>query len=377
MAIISMVRAARRTLQVMVFLAGCCGAASALATSVVFINPGKSDEVYWLTAARAMEAAARSLDVRLEVMYAERQHPRVLEFARQILARPAHQRPDYVIFSNEASTGHELIRRFDAAGIKTFLAFSGISEPPERSLSGAPRERYRNWLGSLEPHAEEAGYLTARALIAKGRESGQKGSDGKLHLVAISGDRATPTSIRRGEGMKRALRESPDVVLDQEIFAAWNREKAMEQAEWLFQRHPQARLVWAGNDLMAFGAMQAWEKRGGQVGKNAWFSGINTSREAMEAVGSGRLTALAGGHFIAGAFALVMLHDYDRGHDFAADEGLELDQSMFTLFSPKEAAIFLERFGELRFDQVDFRRYSKVHNPKLKRYDFNFRQLLQ
>src|SRR4029077_13279278 len=37
-----------------------------------------------------------------------------------------------------------------------------------------------------------------------------------------------------------------------------------------------------GNDLMAFGAMTAWEKRGGKPGADAWFSGINTSTEALE-----------------------------------------------------------------------------------------------
>jgi hypothetical protein len=49
---------------------------------------------------------------------------------------------------------------------------------------------------------------------------------------------------------------------------------------------------------------------------------------------------------------------------------------MFTLFSPARADSFIKRFGDLRFDSVDFRRFSKVLNPRLKRYDFNFRQLL-
>lgn len=97
----------------------------------------------------------------------------------------------------------------------------------------------------------------------------------------------------------------------------------------------------------------------------------------MEAIQSGRLEALAGGHFIAGAWSLVMLYDYEHGHDFAKDEGLELEYSMFTSFSPIEARRFLARYGDLRFDVVDFRRHSKILNPKLKRYDFNFRQLLQ
>lgn len=348
----------------------------AWAMSVAFINPGKSDEIYWLTASRAMEAAARDLGIRFEVLYAERQHPRVFEFAREIIARPAAERPDYVVFSNDYATGPELLRLFDAAGIKTFMAFSGISEATDRAQTGAPREHYRGWLGSLEPRAEEAGYLTAKALIERGRRAVALAADGRLHLLAISGDRSTPSSVLRSEGMRRAVNEAGDVVLDQEVYGAWSREKAAEQSEWLFQRHPLARLIWAGNDLMAFGAMQVWEKRGGKPGKDAWFSGVNTSTEAMQAIKSGRLEALSGGHFICGAWALVMLYDYDNGRDFAPAEGLELNQSMFTLFSPKQADRFMARYGDLRFDGVDFRRFSKVKNPKLKRYDFNFRQLL-
>lgn len=346
------------------------------AMSVAFINPGKPDETYWLTVTKAMEAAAKDLDIRFEVYYAERQHPKVFEFARQIVARPVADRPDYVVITNDYATGPELLRLFDAAGIKTFLAFSGISEAVERAVTGRPREHFKGWLGSLEPRAQEAGYLTTKALIEQGRRAQAQAADGRLHLLAISGDRSTPTSNRRGEGMRRAVAEAGDVVLDQEIFSGWNMVKAAEQSEWLFQRYPQARLVWAGNDQMAFGAMQVWEKRGGKPGKDAWFGAVNASPEAMATLKSGHLAALAGGHFICGAWSLVMLYDYDHGRDFAEAEGVELNQSMFTLFTQKDADRFVARFGQLRFDQVNFRRFSKVLNPKLKRYDFNFRQLL-
>lgn len=349
---------------------------SAAAFSAVFINPGKSDEVYWLTAARAMEAAAKSLDIRFEVRSAERDHQRVLEIARDLAARPVASRPDYVIVSNDYATGPELLRLLDAAGIRIFFAYSGISSAAELAVTGKPRERYKGWIGSIEPRAEDAGYLTAQALIAQGRVHKAHGPDGKLHLIALAGDRSTPSSINRNEGMRRAVAEARDVVLEQETYAAWNRDKAAEQSEWLFQRYPAARLVWAGNDQMAFGAMQSWEKRGGKPGRDAWFSGINTSREAMEAVRSGRLTALAGGHFIAGAWALVLIYDYENGRDFA-DEGLELERPMFTLFSASDAERFMTRFDDLRFDRIDFRRFSKVLNPKLKRYDFSFIQLLR
>jgi ABC-type sugar transport system substrate-binding protein len=133
----------------------------------------------------------------------------------------------------------------------------------------------------LEPNSEEAGYLTASVLISKARAQGLFGSDHKLHMIAIAGDRSTTTSLKRNQGMLRAVTEQNDVVLEQQVYGEWNRAKAREQSEWLYQRYPQVRLVWAGNDLMAFGAMESWAERGGKPGGDALFSGINTSEEAM------------------------------------------------------------------------------------------------
>ena len=361
-----------RALCFILAMASCAG--TALAQSVVFINPGKSDEIYWVTAARAMQAAASSLGMTFEVQYAERDYPKMLAIAREVVARPAGKRPDYVVTSNDGAVAAEFLRIVDGAGIKTFLAYSALLDY-QRAEVGPPRQKYKGWIGSLEPQAEDAGYMTARTLIARGLREKAFAPDGKLHVLAVAGDRSTPSSVKRNEGMRRAVAENRNVVLDQEIYAGFNREKAAEQTEVLFQRYPDAKVIWAGNDLMAFGAMQSWEKRGGKPGTDAWFSGINTSTEALEAVKSGRLTSLAGGHFITGAWALVMIYDYHHGRDFA-DEGLELTRPMFAEFNRQLAERYLERFSE-GFTSVDFRRYSKVKNPQLKRYNFGFAQLLE
>jgi ABC-type sugar transport system substrate-binding protein len=353
----------------------CALPAGAVAQSVVFINPGKSDEIYWMTAARAMQSAARSLGMQLTVRYAERDHPRSMDIARDIAALPPGQRPQFAIVTNDYATGPELLRILDGAGIKTLFAYSRILAAPELADAGRPRGHYKGWLGSLEPRAEDAGFMTARALIERARTARAFAADGKLHMLAIGGDRSSTTSILRDQGMRRAVAADPDVVLEQEVYAGWTREKAAEQSAGLYERYPAALLVWAGNDLMAFGAMQSWEKRGGKPGRDAFFSGINTSHEAFEDLRSGRLSVLAGGHFICGAWSLVLIYDYAHGHDFA-DEGLELERPMFMLFTAADALRYEKRFGDMNFDSIDFRRFSKVLNPGLKRYDFSLRQLL-
>jgi ABC-type sugar transport system substrate-binding protein len=360
---LSMSRVARITLSLVVSVL--CH--SSLAASVTFVNPGRSDEVFWTTASRGMQMAAGSLGIKLEIRYAERSPEKIIEIVKEVAAA---KQTDYLIFPNEYALGGEVLKITEPAGIKTFFAYSTLSE----AEFGKPRERYRNWIGSLVPDVEEAGFLTARELIAQGLAQRRFGKDGKLHLFAIAGDQKTPTSVLRTQGMLRAVKRERAVVLDQVVYADFNQQKAREMAAAGFEKFGDIRMVWAGNDLMAFGAMETLEKRGKVPGKDVLFSGINTSRQAMKAVQTGRLAALAGGHFMAGAWALVMIYDYHNGKDFAS-EGLVLTKPMFVMFTPELAKQYLAQF-EGGMKGTDFRRYSKTHTPTVARYDFRLDRLL-
>lgn len=346
------------------------------AQSVVFINPGKSDEAFWVAASDGMQKAANSLGMQLTVLYAERNRLEPIEIAKRLAAQPIAKRPRYVIFTNDYSVAPGVLRALKGSGIEAFMAFSGIQDAL-RNQVGKPREQYASWLGSLEPNAQEAGYLTARSLIeqARAQRLGRGPQTGRMHMVAIAGDRSTPSSIARNEGMRKAVQEAGDVVLEQEVYGEWRRDKAQEQALVLFRRYTQARLVWAGSDQMALGAMSAWEQLGGKVGVDAFFSGINTSTEAFEALAHGRLSALAGGHFLAGAWAMVMLFDHSKGIDFV-DQGVEIQQNMFTLFDANSAERFAQRFT-FNAQPLDFKPFSKFYTPGLQRYDFDLAKLLR
>lgn len=348
----------------------------AFAQSVVFINPGKSDEAYWVAASNAMQKAADSLGMQLHVVYAERNRLEPIAIAQNLAQLPQSARPDYVIFSNDYGVAPGVLRTLEGTGIRLFMAFSG-AQSDLREQTGKPRERFKAWLGSLEPNAEDAGYLTAKALIQAGAKKPElRDAQGQLQLLVIAGDRSTPSSIARNRGVHKAVREAAGkVTLLQEVYGEWRRDKAQAQAEVLYKRYPQARLVWSGNDLMAFGAMQSWQKKGGVPGKDALFSGVNTSAEAFEKLRSGQLSALAGGHFLAGAWAMVMLYDFHHGVDFI-NEGLELQRPMFTLFDAPSSLQFEKRFNAAS-GTLDFRMFSKYLNPKVRAYDFDLQKMLR
>lgn len=341
----------------------------AQAQKLFFINPGNSDELFWKSTGQAMAAAARSLGARLEERFTERDPARSMQIARELAARPAGERPDYVILVNEKGTLVENAQVLGEAGIKTFAINSGLL--PQERQRYAPRKGLPLLMGTLVPDARQAGYLSARALIAQARRKHRP----PIKMLALAGDRSTPVSIQRSEGLRQALAEHPDVVLAEQVFAEWRRDRGEEAMAGLLRRHPDAALLWSANDQMAFGAMAALERSGLKVGEDMLISGMNTSGEAMQAVRQGRLAVLAGGHFMVGAWAVVMLHDLHQGRDFA-DEGLELERPMFMLFDKTLAQRFLARF-EPEVRDIDFRPYSKLLNPGLKRYDFSLAPLLR
>jgi ABC-type sugar transport system substrate-binding protein len=362
-------------------IAACLGAALALAGScawasafnVVFINPGRSEEPYWRSVTRFMQPAAQQLDIGLEVLYAERDHLKMIELAKEVAARG--KKPDYLLIVNEKLAGGEMLKLADQAGIKTLIAFNTF-EGAQAEEFGKPRKKYRHWLGSLTPNAEDAGRLTAEELVKQAVRHGTLADDGKLHVALIGGDKATPTGVQRLQGAVDAFNADKRVVLEQIVYGNWDRTRAKEQAEALLKRYPKLNAFWTASDLMAFGAIEASEAAGRKPGTDLLFSAVNNSPEVLQARVQGRISSLAGGHFSAGAFALVMLYDYHHGKDFKR-QGMELRKPLFVLLDDARAQHFLTRFGTEDFSAIDFRRFSLYLHPEQRRYRFSLLPALE
>src|SRR5690606_22226597 len=134
---------------------------------------------------------------------------------REAISPPAHsfrqlfrsqERPDYVIVVAEKATLVPQLMAAERADIPVFLAFNSVIGPAHEQV-GFPRQRFRQWLGSLVPVAEEGGYIAARALIQAALRDLPAGEP--LEMIAIAGDRSTHTSMERNRGLERALNEFP------------------------------------------------------------------------------------------------------------------------------------------------------------------------
>lgn len=362
------------------WIAVCLGAVLSLASSalwasaihVVFINPGRSEEPFWRSATRFAEPAAQQLGIRLEVQYAERDHLKMIDIAREVTSRP--RKPDYLLIVNEKLAGGEMLKVAEAANVKSLMVFSTLVET-QASL-GKPRQQLHHWLGSVIPNAADAGRLTAEELVRQALLHRVVADDGKVHIAAISGDMATPTATQRLQGAMGVLAAHPSVVLEQVVHGNWERGRAGEQAAALLLRYPKINAFWVASDLMAYGVIDAAEAAGRTPGADLLVSAINNSPPVMQARVQGRISALAGGHFTTAAWALVMLYDYHHGKDFARD-GVELVLPLFVLLDEERAQRFLTRFGDEDFSSIDFRQFSRHLNPQLRSYQFGLQQALK
>lgn len=340
-----------------------CAAPRSASPTVVFLNPGYSSEPFWESYSRFMQAVADDLDITLEVHHAERDFSRLLELAKKV----RQQAPDYLLFVNEVYAGPELLRIFDGTSVRLFNVHSTLT-PEQRERTGAPRERYRNWIGSLIPNDEEAGYLMGKALAAMK-------SEGPVEMLAFGGIPQTPSAQLRNLGLLRALGEHPDIRLRQLVNGEWSRQRAYRQAQKLFDRYPSVRLVWSANDEMALGAMAALRERGRQPGQDVHFSAANNSREVFHARLAGEVGALTAGHFTVGGWALLMIHDYHLGRDFAETHGVDSIANAFQLLNEQQVKHLDQRLGATVID-VDFRRYSLAFNAERDTYPLDLSPLL-
>lgn len=342
---------------------------------VAFINPGKSDETYWTMVTQTMVAAGRRFGIEVETLYSGRNFRRMQELGLEVVARET--KPDYLILSNEDAAAAPIMQAADEAGIKTFLISSSLDGPDAERL-GPPRTKLKGWIGSLVPDIDEAGARMARQLIDMARRNKLAANDGMIHLLAIGGDEITPVSTLRMQGMLRAVAAAPDVVIDRILYANWNATEAEQLAHhflaWADRRGIKTAGIWAGNDPMALGALKAVSARGLKPGADVFIAGLNWSPEALERVEAGELLLTDGGHFLVGAWSMILLRDYVDGCDFAKDAATIRFR---TAAVTRDKANFINSLvGNGAFERIDVQSLRAARQGICGHYDFSIDALV-
>lgn len=150
------------------------------------------------------------------------------------------------------------------------------NKPPELD----PTE-YDRWVAHLTYDGEESGYQIAKAIFD------QMGGSGGV--IALQGILDTAAAQDRFAGLERALEEYPDIELLDDQTADFDRATALEVTRTLLTQYgDEVGGVWAANDDMALGAVQALESAGSE---DVAVAGIDAVPEALDAIADGTMTA--------------------------------------------------------------------------------------
>jgi ABC-type sugar transport system substrate-binding protein len=354
--------------------AGYAVAADAKPLNIVFVNPGKTGEVYWDMVAQTMQAAGSKLNAKVEVLTSERNYRTMQELGLGVVARA--DKPDFLILSNEESAAVPILEAAEAAGVKTLLLSNSLIGEDAKRL-GPPRHALKNWLGDITTDLTTAGARMANALIGAARNEKWQSPDGKIHLLGIGGDEITPASIARNAGLQLAVAAAPDVVLDRMLFANWTQSEAEQVAAnylgWAQRKGIRPAGIWAGNDPMALGALKAVAAAGITPGENIQVVGLNWSEDALREIKAGRMLLTDGGHFLLGGWSIVLLRDYADGCDFASSSShIEVKTSAITRDNLGSVAALINTRA---FDRIDFARF-RAKPDHCGQYDFSVAALI-
>jgi signal transduction histidine kinase/ABC-type sugar transport system substrate-binding protein len=323
----------------------------------VFFYPHQ--DRFWTDCVSYAKATATALGARLEAVNFNFNRESMLRELEAVLKRGV----DGIIFQPSGTDAEAVFALAERYGVPTILINTDLED-----IDYFPRTKYRQWIAKIIPADRQAGALLMERLLDVARQAGV----GELHILAVGGTPGQGAAELRRKGMEQCLKYQGDVKSLAVDHGDWLPERAAAIFREQYRKNPKINVVWVANDYMALGIRDEMDRMG--IAHPPVIGGIDWSRDAVAAVGTGRMQATIGGHFMEGALAVALLYDYVRGKDFAA-EGIAFGTGMTALtadtFGP------LKQFQALVPSELRLEKLSKVANPEMKYYSFEVLNIIR
>jgi ribose transport system substrate-binding protein len=261
------------------FLLGACGrpsttpSAAGPARPVVALVVKTLNNPYFIEMQRGAEAAAKAQGVDLLVQGAEREVD--VERQMQIVENLIQRHVDVLIVAPSGSREIvPVIVKANRAGIPVLIVDTR-ADPAELKAAGG---KVAAFVGS-DNYA--GGRLAGEFLVAR--------TGGAARIAVLEGIPGHETGDARLRGFKAALAGHPGMVIVASQPANWERDLGYNVCQNILQAHPDVNALFAANDLMALGAVEAIAAAG-RTGKIAVI-GFDAQDEARQAIKQGTMAA--------------------------------------------------------------------------------------
>ena len=264
----------RRTLLGVAAAIACATAIPAFAAkplTIGFSQVGAESE--WRTANTAsIKDAAKKAGVNLKFADAQQQQQNQVKAIRSFIA----QRVDVIAFSPVVETGWETVLR-EAKNAKIPVILT------DRAVKVSDPSLYVSFIGS---DFVEEGRRAGRWLLDYAKKNGDK----PLNIVELQGTTGAAPAIDRKTGFAEVIAANPKLKIIRSQTGDFTRAKGKEVMEaFLKSEGKNINVLYAHNDDMAIGAIQAIEEAGLKPGKDIIIISIDGVKGAFEAMKAGKL----------------------------------------------------------------------------------------
>ncbi len=248
-------------------------AASAFAAPLVLGFSQVGAESEWRTANTAsIKAAAKEAGITLKFADAQQKQENQVKAIRSYIA----QKVDVIAFSPVVESGWDtVLKEAKMAGIPVILT--------DRAVKVADPSLYVTFIGSdfVEEGRKAAQWLLERAA---------KTPAASLNIVELQGTVGSAPAIDRKKGFEEVIKTNSKLQIIRSQSGEFTRAKGKEVMEsFLKQRDKKIDVLFAHNDDMAIGAIQAIEEAGLKPGVDIVIISIDGVRGAFEAMKAGKL----------------------------------------------------------------------------------------
>jgi galactofuranose transport system substrate-binding protein len=229
-------------------------------------------ESEWRTAnTESIKAAAKEAGIELKFADAQQKQENQIKAIRSFIA----QKVDVIAFSPVVESGFEtVLREAKAAKIPVILT--------DRAVNTKDDSLYVTFMGS---DFLEEGRKAGRWLVEK-----MKDQKGEVNIVELQGTVGSAPAIDRKRGFEEVIKADPKFKIVRSQTGDFTRAKGKEVMEaFLKADAKKINVLYAHNDDMAIGAIQAIEEAGLKPAKDIVIISIDAVKGAFEAMMAGKL----------------------------------------------------------------------------------------
>jgi len=206
------------------------------------------------------------------------------------------------------------VKKARAAGIPTFLVDRSVDENVAK-----PGKDFVAFLGS---DFIEQGRRAAEWTIQN--FEGDKGV-----IVQLEGTTGSSPANDRMKGFNDAIAEDDRFEIVASQTGDFARDLGRQVMETLLQAHPDVNIVYAHNDEMAIGAIQALELAGRKPGEDVTIVSIDGTRDALQAIIDGKMGVTVESSPFFGPLACEVMTRYADGEEI--EHWVQVEDRIFTI----------------------------------------------